>query len=144
MNMIFVWAAVLVCSLAVELFTYALVAIWFAPSALVCMLLAALKLPVGIQITTFIVLSALFLIFIAQKLRDNIRNKSEKTNLDAIIGSLGIVETEILPDSIGRVKVKSQSWSAISQNNEKIEQGAHVRILKIEGVKLICEKTDAE
>ena len=39
---------------------------------------------------------------------------------------------------IGRVKVKNTEWSAVS--NELVEVGSKVRVLDIEGVKLIVEK----
>ena len=50
----------------------------------------------------------------------------------------GIVTEEIKKNSIGEIKVDGKRWSAIS--NMKILVGENVKVLKIDGVKLIVEK----
>ena len=60
-----------------------------------------------------------------------------KTNVHAAIGKIAVVTKEITPNQIGSVKLRGISWSAIS--NYSIKKNAEVRILDIEGVKLIVE-----
>jgi membrane protein implicated in regulation of membrane protease activity len=55
-----------------------------------------------------------------------------------VIGQEGFVTTEITPSAIGAVKLRSQEWSAIS--DETIIVGEKVRVLDVEGVKLIVKK----
>ncbi len=137
---IYIWLAVVVISVLAEISTAGLVAIWFAPSALICMLLAFLKVSVPIQISAFIVLSGIFMLLFYKKIKDNIDNKSEKTNLDAIIGKEGMVEEDIPPRGTGRVKIGGISWSAYTLNKETtVHKGEYVKVLGIDGVKLLCE-----
>ncbi len=136
-----IWLAVVVLSVVFEASTSTLIAIWFAPSAILCIILAVLGVPLPVQITVFVVLSGLLMILFYRKLKTHIASKSEKTNLDAIIGKTGIVEEDIKPDFPGRVKVNSISWSAyVKDDGEEIKKGEKVKILSINGVKLLCEK----
>ena len=61
-----------------------------------------------------------------------------KTNLDSVVGSVGIVDVEIRPNKQGRVTVLGKDWAAISDS--LIKAGSKVIILNIEGVKLVVEK----
>ena len=54
-----------------------------------------------------------------------------------MIGKTAVVTEKISPNEIGKVKLRGISWSAIS--NDEIEKGSKVRVLDIEGVKLIVE-----
>ena len=83
---IYIWLGIAIASLILEVATSGLATIWFVPSALVSMVLALFKVPVSIQIASFIVLSALMIVLFYKKLKENIEKKSEKTNIDALIG----------------------------------------------------------
>ncbi len=138
--MVYIWLLVIAASVISEMSTSALIAIWFAPSALVCAILAALNVPIYIQVLTFVVLSSVFMLLFYKKLKDNILKKSEKTNLDAIIGKNAVVEEEFSNLKVGRVKVGGISWSAVSESDEAFEKGDIVTVKEISGVKLICTK----
>ena len=140
---IYVWLAVLVFSIVAEAASSALIAIWFAPSALVCIALAYFGVPLGAQITVFILLSAVLMLLFYKKLKDNIANKTEKTNLDALIGATGVVEEDISPLAVGRVKVGGISWSAYCREGQRtVKRGEYVRIDEINGVKLLCSPVE--
>ena len=64
--------------------------------------------------------------------------KKVPTNLDRVIGMVGIVTEEITRFKIGEVRVDGKKWSAISE--EKIKVGEKVIIEGIDGVKLIVRK----
>ena len=142
---IYAWLIIFVLAILTEASTNALIAIWFAPSALVCMLMSILNIGISIQISAFIIFSLALMLLFYKKLRDNIALKSEKTNLDALIGKTAIVEEDIEPFSVGRVKVGGISWSAYSEyENETLKKGDHVTIKEINGVKVLCEKMKVE
>ena len=65
------------------------------------------------------------------------KNK-QKTNLDRVVDMEGIVTEKISKNNPGEVKVDGKRWTAIS--DKTIEEGKTVKILKIEGVKLIVEE----
>ena len=64
--------------------------------------------------------------------------KDEKTNLDRVIGMKGIVTENIEKNDVGEVKVDGKKWSAIAE--EEILVGSTIKVLKINGVKLVVEK----
>ncbi len=140
---IYAWLIVFAAALFIEGATNALIAVWFAPSALLCMLLALMDVHIGVQISVFVILSVLLMLLFYKKLRDNIASKSEKTNIDALIGKTAVVEEDIEPLGVGRVKVGGISWSAyIAPDAKTVTKGEYVIIKEINGVKLLCEKIE--
>ncbi len=143
MNMYVVWGIVIIAALFIEMCTSTLVSIWFVPAAAICILLNLFNLPVIGQIIAFLILAPLFIMLFYKKLRDNISSKSEKTNIDALIGKTAVVEEDIAPFKPGRVKVGGISWSAYcDENSREIKVGERVEILIIDGVKLKCIPTE--
>ena len=138
---IYIWLTILIISLITEALTAMLTAIWFAPAAIICIILAALSVPAVIQICVFILASGLFMLLFYKKMRDHILIKSEKTNLDALISSEAIVEEDIFPHKTGRVKIGGISWSAfITNDSEPLYKDEICKVIKIEGVKVLVEK----
>lgn len=137
MNWIF-WLVLVIILTIIELATVNLVSIWFVASGIVAMILSFFIHDQAIVTTIFILLGILLLI-ISRPIVAKLRSKSgEKTNLDRIIGAIGVVADDILKNEIGEVKVDGKRWSAISKS--KLEKGETVKVLKIDGVKLIVEK----
>ena len=62
------------------------------------------------------------------------------TNADRVIGSTALVtETIDNAQAQGQVKVNGQVWSARSAQDIVIPAGTDVRVLRIEGVKVMVE-----
>lgn len=137
---VYFWLAIVIFALIIEAMSSALIAVWFVPAGIVCMVLEALNVPLYLQIVIFAILSVVGIVVFASKMRANIEKNKVQTNADSVIGCRAIVEVALLPDSVGRVKVKGMSWSAISADNSAIDEGCAVKVLKIDGVKLIVEK----
>lgn len=138
----YVWLGVLIAAIIVEASTAGLFSIWFVPPALIAMVLAFCNVPLYLQITVFFGLSLLLIVFSRTIWKKYTAAKPlVPTNADALIGQIGIVTEQIdNVTAVGTVKVNGQVWSARSKNGESIEPDTHVKILAIEGVKLICEK----
>ena len=60
--------------------------------------------------------------------------------MDRIIGEEAIVTEDITKNNAGEVKVDGKRWSAISKN--KCLKGDTVKVLRIDGVKLIVKKEE--
>lgn len=60
--------------------------------------------------------------------------KKEKTNIDVIIGKKGIVLKSVDRDASGIVKVGSEQWKAVSE--EEISEGCEIEVVEIKGVTL--------
>lgn len=137
MNWIF-WLVLVIVLSFVEIATVSLVSIWFVASGIVAMILSFFIEDTAI-ITTIFILLGIFLLVISRPIVNKLRSKdNEKTNLDCIIGETAIVTEDIKKNVVGEVKVDGKRWSAVSK--EKCLKGDTVKVLKIDGVKLIVEK----
>lgn len=136
--MIEVWFILFLALLFLELITINLVTIWFAIGAVASLITATLTDNVVIQIIVFILVSVIALLItkpIVKKLR---KREITPTNLDRVIGKMGIVTKEISKNSYGEVKVEGSIWTA--KADKKIKEKSQVKVLKIEGVKLLVEE----
>lgn len=140
----YVWLGVLIAALVLEAVTAGLFSIWFVPSALIAMILAICNVPLYLQLIVFFGLSIILIVLSRTIWKKYTAVKPlEPTNADALIGQIGIVTVAIdNVSAVGEVKINGQHWSARSKGGAPIEKDAHVKVLSIEGVKLICEKTE--
>ena len=141
MNMIIVWCVVGVAALLFEILTIgALTSIWFTVGALVALVLALLKVSTAIQIIAFVAVSILSLLMIRPLATNYLRGNIVATNYDSLIGSVVKVTKEISADAWGEVAINGMTWSAVEVNHGTVEVGSHVKVLAIEGAKLIVKK----
>lgn len=132
------WAIVAVLALIIEAMTAELVSCWFAPSALVAMLLSSFVKIIWVQVVVFLALSILLIVFGRKLVKKNTRKSN--LNADSLIGKTGVVQEPINNISeTGSVKIAGLVWTARSVNDDEIPEGAVVVIREIQGVKLICE-----
>ncbi len=140
--MSFIWMVSFIVLTLIEIFTINLVTIWFAIGALVSFFVSLCTENIGLQILVFIVISLITLLF-TKKAVNKIKDKEMvPTNLDRVIGQIGIVTENIKPLEPGEVKVDGKKWTAIA--DEEIDINDEVKILSINGVKLKVEKIKEE
>jgi membrane protein implicated in regulation of membrane protease activity len=132
------WLVIAIVLAIVEASTINLVTIWFIASALVALLLAYLGVPTSIQIAVFVILGIILLVLTKKPLEKLLKKTKQKTNADRVLDMTGIVTEDITENKPGEVKVDGKKWTAISKQN--IKEGSKVKILKIDGVKLIVEE----
>lgn len=137
---IWLWLGIFVAALLFEFITADMVSIWFSIAAIPSFILALLGVAPLVQILVFVVLAILLLVITRPIAIKYFKTNEIKTNVDAIIGSVGTCIEKIVINEIGHVKVKNQTWSAIS--NQTINVDDHIRVLDVEGVKLVVEKID--
>ncbi len=114
-----------------------LVSIWFAAGSLVALLVSLLGGAVWLQITLFILVSAVLLALLWPIVQKYMKPKLTATNVDALVGTLGIVVSPIdNVDAVGQVKLNGMEWSARSTTGEPIPQGVKVRVDRVQGVKV--------
>lgn len=146
MNQVVFWLILLIILVAVEIATMGLTTIWFAGGAFVAIIAAAFNAPLYVQITLFLIVSVVLLLFtrpIAMKYfnKDRIR-----TNAESLIGRQAVVTEDIdnLP-ATGSVSINGQEWTArCVMDGIKIPKGTVVIIRAISGVKLIVEERREE
>jgi membrane protein implicated in regulation of membrane protease activity len=138
--MVWIWLAAAIIFIIIEAVTVGLTTIWFAAGALVALILALIKVGVGVQVAVFLILSLVLLATTRKIFVNKLKTGSEKTNVDALVGEEAVVLEDITPFNTGLVKVKGQNWTAIAADKDaSILKGSTVKIKAIEGVKLIVE-----
>ena len=140
--LVVLWLVVVVVFLAVELMTVTLTSIWFAAGGLIALFVAMAGGGFAFQMIAFLIGS--FAMFFATKpWADKVINsKKTSTNADRAVGEeVRVLERISNLDQTGRVVVHGQDWMARTEDdNNIIEQGELVRVLRISGVKVIVER----
>jgi len=134
--MFYFWLGIVIFLGILEVATVGLVSIWFVISGIVSLILSFFVDSFAIQFGVFVLLG-LILMLTTRKTLSKYFEKTEKTNLDRVVGMQGIVTEDIEKNGIGEVKVDGKKWSAVA--DEEIKKGSIVKILKIDGVKLKVE-----
>ncbi len=136
------WVCLVVLALVVEVASEELISIWFIPGALVAVILDFCVVNLAWQVIVFFVISILGIVIGRRYLSSHKSDPTLKTNIDAIIGEKCLVIEKI--DNFagcGQVKVKGNVWSARGvSDDDEFAPGEILRIVAIEGVKLICKK----
>ena len=136
---VYIWLAIAILSLVVEFMTSELVSIWFFLGSVVSMIIALCsKDTEAVQVIVFVGVSVLFMLAARPFVKKWTKRNEIKTNVDSLVGRIAVVTEDILDGNRGVVKLDSQEWSAIS--NEDIKAGTKVVILSIEGNKLIVKE----
>ncbi len=134
------WLVVLIATLCMEAATAGLVTIWFSAGALAALITALSGAGIYVQITVFLVVSALLLIFTRPIISKKLVVKKEPTNADKFVGEKAVVCEEINELSgTGQVKISGQIWSAKSSDKSVISENSIVIVKEIRGVHVIVE-----
>ena len=145
MSMTTFWIIAMVVFLVIEAVTVGIVSVWFAIGALFAMVTAMLGANLWVQITVFLVVSAIALYFTRPLVKKFVNNKVEPTNADMLIGKeCRVVETIDNLSGTGAVYVDGKTWTARTVDEEIIPEGQLVEAERIEGVKLIVSKIAPE
>lgn len=136
------WLILFIILVVIECATINLVSIWFAIGALVASIVSLFVDQPMIQVGVFVIVSILSFLAIRPFANKFVASSNEKTNLDRVIGKIGIVTEEITKLNPGEVKVDGKRWTAIA--NKKIKKDSKVEILAIEGVKLLVKEVKEE
>ena len=134
------WLLAAVVFLIVEALTVGLVTIWFSVGAFAAALFAYMEVGVVFQALVFILVSAAALAVARPYIVKFTKTRKRPTNADRVIGMVCVVTEDI--DNIagkGAVSVDGKEWSARTSNGDKLDRGTYVRVLAIQGVKLIVE-----
>lgn len=142
MSMTIFWLIAFIIFVVGEAVTVGLIAIWFAIGALGAMLTAALGGGLWLQIVVFLILSAVSLMLfkpLSQKWMTS--HKTARTNADRVIGESALVTEDIdNTRATGQVQVDGQIWTARSAHDVVIPAGSQVKVLSIQGVKVMVER----
>ena len=139
----FIWIGFAVLMAVCEAFTSQLVSIWFVLGSVCAAITSIFTDSIPIQSAVFLVVSLIALV-VTRPLVNKFKKKKGKTstNADRVIGKIGIVISDIEDvQKVGQVKVEGEIWTAKSQS-APITKDCKIRVLAIEGVKLIVEPAE--
>lgn len=140
------WIGLLVVFLIVEAgCSLHLVSIWFAAGSLVALIVCWLGGPLWLQVTLFVLVSGGLLIGLWPLTKRYLNPDHKATNLDAILGAECYVISSIdNAHGKGKVKLNGMEWTARSTSGEIIEEGALVKVDRIEGVKVFVSLAEVK
>lgn len=137
------WFVLTVILLIAEAATVTVISLWFAAGSLAAMVTALLGAGLWIQAVVFVLVSAAALTALRPLVRKHLTPKLTATNIDSVIGSVGIVTGTIDNlNATGQVKLNGMEWTARSTSGEFLEVGTKVRVDKIEGVKVFVSPAE--
>lgn len=132
------WAVALIVFLVAEGLTVGITSIWFALGALCALVVSAFTDNLLIQVLVFLVVSIAALLLLRPFAHKHLEKKRVATNADRAIGAEAVVTEEINNlKGQGTAVVAGVLWTARTSGEEMIPAGATVKVLRIEGVKLI-------
>lgn len=139
------WLIALIALLVLEAATVGLVSLWFAAGALCALLTSFFVDNIWVQFAVFLVVSFVCLIAIRPLARRYVNPRRVATNADRVIGAEGVVTQAI--DNLraqGQVSVSGAPWTARTEEGcPAVPAGSRVKVLRIEGVKLIVAPLSA-
>ena len=142
-----IWAVLTLVAIVVEIGTVSLVSLWFIPGMVLALILSFIPgIPIVVEIITFVIVTAVCFVLFRKKFKEKMGASKVATNADVVIGMTAIV-TEDINNILasGAVKVAGKEWSARSEDQDIIiNRDELVRVVRIEGVKLICRRCNTE
>lgn len=131
------WLVLMIVFILIEVSTVSMVSVWFASGALTALIACLCNAPLWLQIVLFVVVSAALLLALRPLARKYFTPRLTKTNVDAVVGTEGLVTQRI--DNLsasGSVKLGGVEWSARSTSGAPLEEGTRIRVDRVEGVKV--------
>ena len=143
-EMMILWIVVLIATLVIEAMTMGLTTIWFSGGALIALIVEMLNGSIYLQIIAFLIISLVLLFYTRPIAMKHFNKEREKTNLDTVIGKQAVVTIPIHNiQETGQVIVEGKEWTARSNDSSKyFDKDSLVRIVSIQGVKLIVEELE--
>lgn len=139
------WFFIAIVFAVIEILNVSFFMIWFGVGSLFSMVISLFTTNLIIQFLTFFIVS-IILLFMTRKLTSKFsKGEVTHTNINAVIGKIGIVTKDIIQfDKPGLVKVSGEIWSAIAVDRNPILKNETIKVIKVEGVKLIVQKENSE
>ena len=142
-GIVWIWLAAVVIFLILELMTPTLIFACFVVGSLASGVVGFFY-PDNyyLQIGIFVGLSVILLPLTRTLAKKITRESPQKSNVDALIGKVGLVTKAIDPDLGGQVRLEGETWMATA--NEKINENNKVIVTSVSGTKVHVEKKPEE
>lgn len=140
-NIVWIWLVAAVIFLIIELATPTLIFVCFVAGS-VGGGLYSFFFPESYyaQIGIFVVVSIVLLPMMRKFAKKISTEDSLKSNVDALIGKIGLVTKTIDPDLGGQIRIEGEVW--IAGANEEIVENEKVEVVSVTGTKLYVKKIE--
>lgn len=133
-----IWLAIMILSIIIEVATTELISFWFAIGALIALIMSIIwPNQITAQIVVFSVISVVCIVVLKPIFVKKFDSPKIPTNIDSAIGMKVYVTHEIDSNIPGEVKMDGVYWTAVS--NKPIAVGELVEVVGVEGNKLIVK-----
>ena len=136
------WGAIILATIIIELFSADIDAIWFSAGAVVALVLSFFDVPIVLQIIIFVSIKAILLFTAGKWARKLIMTKNIPTNSDSLIGREILILESANEFDKGSGVVNDVVWTIICQAGVKVEKGKHAIIIAIDGNKLVVKNKE--
>jgi inner membrane protein len=119
--------------------------IFFGVAALVISLMAALgaETPLWLELALFSVLSVGSLLFFRNPLMRWLNIDGQGSDVDSLVGEIGVAQHDIAPNDVGRVELRGSSWTARNNGPTVLPAGRRVTVVRVDRLMLIVEAEGA-
>lgn len=125
------WLIATIVLLAGEILTSGFLLGALTPGTVLAAIVAAFGLDFRFQVFGFVVGTLIGLIYLRPIFLRKVMSTGTPSNVDALVGAIGVITEAVSADAVGRVKVQSEEWRAEGSGDFAI--GAKVRVLSIDG-----------
>lgn len=137
--MVWIWLAVTIVAIVIELITPELVSLWFAVGGIVGIVFSFIPgLPWWGEVIIFAIVSMALLLSVRPVLKKYFHHRSVATNADRIIGKEVRMLSHADFDNLGSAKIGDVVWSVKSENETSLLENEIVRVVAVDGNKLIA------
>ena len=135
------WLILIVLFGVLEGVTVSLVSIWFAVGAAAALIASAFSTSVTLQLTVFVVVSAVVLACTRPLVKKQREKKAPPMNAQSNVGRTASVIAAVTPDVPGRVRLGGVDWRA--QSSSALAVGTLCEVVAVQGTTLVVKPLSA-
>lgn len=139
---VFIWLAVIVVTIVIEIITVGLTSIWLTGGGLAALGVCLLGGHWGLQLAVFFIVTFVLIYFTRPWALKYIESRKTATNYEEVIGkTVRIIEAVDNVRETGKAIYNGMEWTARAEEDaETFSVDEQARVVKVQGVKLILEK----
>ena len=139
---VFIWLAVIILTIIIEIITVGLTAIWLTGGGLAALVVCLLGGHWGLQLAVFFAVTFVLIYFTRPWALKYIESRKIATNYEEVIGKTVRIIQEV--DNVretGKAIYNGMEWTARAKvDTETFSMDEQARVVGVQGVKLILEK----
>ena len=142
----FVWLAVIVVTIIIEIITVGLTSIWLAGGALAALIVCLCGGHWGLQVGVFFVVTFVLLYFTRPWAKRYLESRKTATNYEETLGKkVRIIEAVDNHNNTGKALYNGMEWTARAKNDgETFALDEQAVVAEIQGVKMILVKDNTK